>query len=152
VHELIKSRFIEKVWASSVSSKSGRVLCVRLVPNGSTTSADDIDIAEPGAGDDPKGDDDLMDDDPMSESAGELEEYSEGATQGKVTTLSGYYSLLRPDNFFTEMLTQFEGAYATQTTAYQIISLVEQSGPRGMTIAVSLTSFFFGEDSNPALS
>ncbi|QRV85442.1 B-block-binding subunit of tfiiic protein [Ceratobasidium sp. AG-Ba] len=31
VHELLKARFIEKVWAQSNSSSTGRVLCIRLV-------------------------------------------------------------------------------------------------------------------------
>lgn len=85
MHELIKFRFIEKVWAPSDSSSTGRVLCVRLVTDSSTASTSNVDIAEPGAGDDPKEDEGLVGDMP-STGMRELE-YSENAARGMLTAV-----------------------------------------------------------------
>ncbi|KAG9123889.1 hypothetical protein FRC07_013608, partial [Ceratobasidium sp. 392] len=109
VTELIKSRFIEKVWAHSNASSTGRVLCIRLVS--SDPIQKDVDVAEDGAGDDP------------NDNAGGLEGAAsgEGVGQGEPDAACGQ--------------AWPEGVYATQSVASQIISMVEQSDTTGMTLA-----------------
>jgi hypothetical protein len=76
VHELLKSRFVEKVWAQSTTSSTGRVLCIRLVTDDQTP--DNIDVAENGAGDEAKEDNNQLDDDLVEEGADQAEAVPEG--------------------------------------------------------------------------
>ncbi|CUA70965.1 Titin [Rhizoctonia solani] len=107
IHELIKARFIEKVWAPSATIPGGRVLCVRLVKDNEDRTP--MVIAEPGAGE--------LAEDPMetvSLSENEEDDHEESDE---------------------ELLERFEGVCATQSLAHQIILVVEKAGPAGVTIA-----------------
>ncbi|KAG8693487.1 hypothetical protein FRC09_010467 [Ceratobasidium sp. 395] len=106
VTELLKSRFIEKVWAPSNSSSSGRVLCIRLVTNDSIPQ--DLGSAENGA------------EDEQDVGAPEGTPVDESTAQNDIDSTS---------------LDQFEGVHATQSIAAQVISMVEQSDTTGMTFA-----------------
>ncbi|KAF8687602.1 B-block binding subunit of TFIIIC, partial [Rhizoctonia solani] len=106
IHELIKTRFIEKVWAPSATKFGARVLCVRLVQDNENTTP--MDLAEPEAGD---GDDPL---ETTSLAEDQDDDYEEN---------------------YEELLARFEGTCATRSIAHQIISVVEKSGPTGATIA-----------------
>ncbi|KAH7333608.1 hypothetical protein B0J17DRAFT_709232 [Rhizoctonia solani] len=107
IHELIKAKFIEKVWAPSATTAGGRVLCVRLVQDNEDGTP--MDVADPGAGD--------AADDPTETGslAGNEDDDHEESDE--------------------DLLARFEGVCATQSVARQIISAVEQSGPTGVTIA-----------------
>ncbi|KAG9096321.1 hypothetical protein FS749_008741 [Ceratobasidium sp. UAMH 11750] len=107
VTELLKSRFIEKVWAQSSTSTTGRVLCIRLVTNDPTPGS--LDVAE-----------DDADDEPQNTTV-EGAPTAEGVDQEKADAMGG--------------LEQFEGVYATQSIASQIISMVEESDTTGMTLS-----------------
>ncbi|CAE6398352.1 unnamed protein product [Rhizoctonia solani] len=106
IHELIKARFIEKVWAPSATIPGGRVLCVRLVQDNEDIIP--MDIAEPGAGN--RGD--PIETSLLTENQDDNHEESD-----------------------EELLARFEGTCATQSIAHQIISAVEKVGPAGATIA-----------------
>ncbi|ELU38518.1 b-block binding subunit of TFIIIC domain-containing protein [Rhizoctonia solani AG-1 IA] len=110
IHELIKTRFIEKVWAPSATKFGARVLCVRLVQDNENTTP--MDLAEPEAGD---GDDPL-----------------ETTSLVECNQVEFDSSLTGP---LIELLARFEGTCATRSIAHQIISVVEKSGPTGATIA-----------------
>ncbi|CAE6468822.1 unnamed protein product [Rhizoctonia solani] len=107
IHELIRAKFIEKVWAPSASRAGGRVLCVRLVQDNEDGTP--MDVADPGAGD--------AVDDPTE--TGSLAESEDDDHEGSDE----------------ELLARFEGVCATQSVAHQIISAVERTGPAGVTIA-----------------
>ncbi|KAJ1300711.1 hypothetical protein OPQ81_002356 [Rhizoctonia solani] len=107
IHELIKARFIEKVWAPSATKSGGRVLCVRLVQDKEEGAP--MDVAEDEAGE--------AAEDPTE--TGTL-----GANEGDDREESD-----------EELLARFEGVCAIRSIAHQIISSVEQTGPTGVTIA-----------------
>ncbi|CAE6432020.1 unnamed protein product [Rhizoctonia solani] len=107
IHELIKARFIEKVWAPSATTPGGRVLCIRLVQDNEDGTP--MDIAEPEAGD--AGDDRTEADSLAENEDGDCEESD------------------------AELLARFEGTCATESIAHQIISAVERTGPAGVIIA-----------------
>ncbi|CAE6459542.1 unnamed protein product [Rhizoctonia solani] len=107
IHELIKARFIEKVWAPSATTTRGRVLCVRLVQD--KADGTPMEIAEPEAGE--------AAEDPMETGSlgGNEDDDHEESDE--------------------ELLARFEGLCATRSLAHQIISAVERTGPAGVTIA-----------------
>ncbi|CAE6488685.1 unnamed protein product [Rhizoctonia solani] len=107
IHELIKAKFIEKVWAPSATTPGGRVLCVRLVQD--REDGTPMEMAEPGA--------DETAEDPTE--AGSL-----GGNEDRDHEESD-----------EELLVRFEGVFATESLAHQIISAVERTGPAGVTIA-----------------
>ncbi|KAG8743228.1 hypothetical protein FRC10_000229 [Ceratobasidium sp. 414] len=107
VTELLKSRFIEKVWAQSSTSTTGQVLCIRLVTNDHTLGSPAV--PEDGAVDEPHNI--TLEGLPV---AGGVDQDKVGATED-----SG----------------QLEGVYATQSVASQIISMVEESDTTGMTLS-----------------
>ncbi|KAG9102569.1 hypothetical protein FRC06_001763 [Ceratobasidium sp. 370] len=107
VTELLKSRFIEKVWAQSSTSSTGRVLCIRLVTSDPTSGG--FDVAEDGAGDEPHN--------IIPEEAA----IADGLGRGETDAVEGS----GPP----------EGICATQSIASQIISMVEESDTTGMTLS-----------------
>ncbi|CAE7225830.1 unnamed protein product [Rhizoctonia solani] len=107
IHELIKARFIEKVWAPSGTTSRGRVLCVRLVKD--TEDESPMEVAEPEAGE--------AAEDPTEAGSFAGNEDDDHETSDE------------------ELLAQFEGVCATQSLAHQIVSAVEKTGPAGVTIA-----------------
>ncbi|KAF8604424.1 hypothetical protein BDV93DRAFT_522539 [Ceratobasidium sp. AG-I] len=111
--ELIKTGHTEKVWVPSTHSPSGRVLCVRLKNVGSTSNSSMpiLNIAEDDAVDEPIAGDEAISEEQIDAEGDEVEQLSE------------------------DLLDQFDGTYATQSIASQIVSIIEQSGTAGMTFA-----------------